>query len=109
MIKLAFDSRELIALVCPNCGGGCTHHTVVDVYTRGEDAPETRTRVGSDDMRAIRNPSRRRSGLNIGFYCENCPQRFWLCIAQHKGSTFVSVERGELEPETVDDLVGRPS
>jgi hypothetical protein len=108
-ISLNFDSRELTVLLCPNCGGGCTHHTVVDVYSRGEDAEATRTRVGDDEMAPIGNPSSRRSGLNIGFYCENCPQRFWLCIQQHKGSTYVTVERGELEPQTVEDLLASPA
>lgn len=102
-LKLAFDSHDLTLLLCPNCGNGCTHHTVVDVYSRGEDAAATRTRVGDDDMSALGNPSRRREGLNVGFYCESCPQRFWLCIAQHKGSTYVTVERGELVPAAVDD------
>lgn len=98
-IKLLFDSRELTLLLCPNCGNGCTHHTTVDVYSCAEDAPASRTRVGDDEMVPIGNPSKRRSGLNIGFYCETCPQRFWLCIAQHKGSTYVTVERGELRQE----------
>jgi hypothetical protein len=74
---------------------------VVDVYSRGEDLPETRTRIGGDEMSSIGNPSSRRSGLNIGFYCENCPRLFWLRIEQHKGETYLSAERGLLRE--VDD------
>ena len=95
-INLGYDS-DLTVLLCPTCGHSCTHHTVVDVYSRQEDAEATFTRVGDDEMAPIGNPSSRRSGLNIGFYCESCPQRFWLRLEQHKGQTFLSVARGEVD------------
>lgn len=95
---LPFDAA-LTLLSCPNCGHNNTHHTVVDVYDRSEDRYESRTRVGDDAMKAIGNPSSRRNGLNIGFYCEQCPQRFWLRLEQHKGETYLSTERGEFVAE----------
>lgn len=37
-----------------------------------------------------RNPSARRHGIAIKFWCEECPNISLLCIAQHKGSSLIS-------------------
>jgi hypothetical protein len=108
-LSLKFDSHQDPAVLCPNCGSNWTHHTIVDVYSCREDGPVTRTRVdsGEDDMQPIGNPSKRRDGLNIGFYCEQCPQKFWLCIAQHKGATYLSMERGEIDERPPEEVLSR--
>ena len=64
-------------LMCPVCGGGNLHHAGVTVYDRSEDAETVReTHVGVDvtigTTSGKRNPSSRRDGLAIEFYCEGC-------------------------------------
>lgn len=82
-------------LLCPRCGGDNLHHGAVTTYDRAEDAPrviETRINGGKIEINASSagedNPSRRRGGLVVDFWCEQCGNApMQLCIAQHKGST----------------------
>jgi predicted RNA-binding Zn-ribbon protein involved in translation (DUF1610 family) len=82
-------------LLCPRCGADYLHHVAVTVYDRREDAPtvvETRISGSIISINASssgdNNPSRRRDGLAIDFYCEGCGDApIQLCIAQHKGAT----------------------
>jgi hypothetical protein len=80
------------------CGEDYLHHGSVTSYDRAEDAKTvTRTKVeagmaasnivpNSDD-----NPSDRRDGIVIEFWCELCTAHpIELRIAQHKGNTHVS-------------------
>lgn len=95
-------------LYCPSCRSDCIHHDGVDVFERSEDARYgTRVRVRGVDLplaqrapppRAAEvtvdatldgNPSSRRQGVTIRFWCEQCSQRSVLTIAQHKGSTLI--------------------
>jgi len=92
------DKRK-IQLLCAHCGGDYTHHTRIDVYERIEDAEEgihvcvDRGKVwGDDDMHG--NPSGRRTGVTVTYYCEHCDHESVLKIAQHKGGTYVTVEPG---------------
>ncbi len=95
-------------LICPNCRHGCLHHRWVGVYARGEDDPFTvtvltnaltgTTALDTVESHECLNPSGRRQGLRIEFYCEGCLARPVLCFAQHKGETLV-----RWEPETVRD------
>lgn len=86
------DNNELL---CPACSSNYLHHTEVRVYSREEDAPKVlQTTVTHDaavssivDSWAIRNPSARRDGLTIEFWCEMCHSKPVLMIAQHKGNT----------------------
>ena len=39
------------------------------------------------------NPSGRRQGVTIRFWCEGCAQRSVLTIAQHKGATLLEQKR----------------
>ncbi len=87
-------------LICPRCGGTHLIHTGVTIYDRKEDEDEvtkievrnvliSKTKVSNS---VSGNPSGRRDGLAIQFYCEECsPDRandvIELTIAQHKGST----------------------
>ncbi len=82
-------------LLCPRCGADNLHHTYVTTFDRSEDAAtviETRIEGGKVTVLPASlgddNPSRRRDGIVIGFWCEQCGQApIELCIAQHKGST----------------------
>jgi len=80
-------------LLCPSCGGSNTHHTSVAVFDRSEDAETGRRTVATGaettvDSDMTGNPSRRRDGLVISFYCELCPTVMEMAISQHKGQTF---------------------
>lgn len=82
------------AFKCPSCGGENLHHDAVDVYFRNhEDAPEGMFIRCADDtsIKSISpegNPSYRRNGLVISFWCETCDDKSQLAIQQHKGTTF---------------------
>ena len=70
------------------------HHSVVDVFERGEDEPEhTKVHVDGNNVIISRgkngNPSLRRDGLSIFFWCETCENHPKLNIYQHKGSTYI--------------------
>jgi hypothetical protein len=82
-------------LICPRCGADYLHHKGVTVYDRSEDAAtviETKLFGNKVEIDANStgdgNPSRRRDGLVIDFWCEGCGEApLQLCIAQHKGAT----------------------
>jgi hypothetical protein len=81
---------------CPACGGLNLHHEEIKVFCRKEDAAAvTETTVNA--LRSVTettdgslNPSARRGGVTIRFWCEDCHARPVLQIAQHKGSSLVS-------------------
>jgi hypothetical protein len=89
-------------LRCPRCGDDYLHHTRVEVFDREEDAAVgLHTTAGAEDVRVDRdlsqNPSSRRDGIAIAFYCEMCDGNsdgpgpgVVLTIAQHKGRTFLA-------------------
>lgn len=91
-------------LRCPDCGEVNLHQDRVEVWNRPEDADEgTHVVVVNDsvgvDPDMSKNPSRRRQGLSIEFFCEHCScnekgnlddKRYVLDIVQHKGTTYVS-------------------
>mgnify|MGYP006289034227 CR=1 FL=1 len=88
MKPIAIDDNTW--LVCPDCGDNYLHHQSITVYNRYEDAKETRvTHLGTnmdgftsgdpDSMTSATvnsddcdNPSSRRHGLQIRFWCETC-------------------------------------
>lgn len=88
-------------LLCPRCGQDYLHSGRIFVYERSEDAPET-TLVLVDGgqisanvvpSKNCENPSARRNGIAIEFWCENCESNSQLAIAQHKGQTYVRWRR----------------
>lgn len=100
--RLTIGESTHPALDCPRCGGNNLHHWRVEVYERPEeDGPVTKTSVESrsfpaDIQTAARskreptdNPSARRNGLSVSFWCEGCAEISVLGIAQHKGCTLV--------------------
>jgi hypothetical protein len=102
--KDAFNNE----LLCPVCNGNNLHHNAVVNYHRIEDAKIVRvTYVEGSEFNSAHmpnetsgNPSRRRDGVAIEFWCENChgaaedtdaepPAYFRLQIQQHKGTTYL--------------------
>jgi hypothetical protein len=84
-------------LTCPHCRGEYLHHGRVIIYDRAEDASRVTkidvwdhsawiTKVDNKDSG---NPSLRRRGLTMQFYCEECDTTSELTIAQHKGASLV--------------------
>jgi hypothetical protein len=95
-VSLFRDSN--VTLLCPHCGHFCLHHSRVDVYNRGEDDPfsmrtvcygESSQSTGIKNVNSDENPSKRRDGIRIHFWCEGCKETPDLAIVQHKGNTFV--------------------
>lgn len=84
-------------LVCPSCGFNYLHHDKVEVFECGEDTPYG-VHVTVEDAKATfdtsleGNPSARRHGLKIYFWCEGCQAKPVLSLHQHKGNTYVDFE-----------------
>jgi hypothetical protein len=81
-------------LQCPHCGGGYLHHGAVTIFSRPEEdaescAIEVEGRSAVLRENASGNPSLRRDGLAVRFWCELCPIILELTLAQHKGVTLV--------------------
>ena len=87
-------------LLCPCCGETYLHHGAIDIFTRHEDAEETlhtsvtgfHTTTALVKSDTVDNPSGRRYGLRIGFWCEVCGEESALTLAQHKGNTHIEWE-----------------
>lgn len=97
-------------LLCPCCGEEYLHHDAVKVFSRREDDEFVRKTVVYENGNVASekvfnkesgNPSGRRDGLSISFWCEICggmtedsgPNRtMWLHISQHKGNTVMQWE-----------------
>ena len=102
-------------LCCPRCGDEYLAHVAVTAYDRHEDAEYTtktaircqdtfsggpdglvveteqgRTVVEKERSSGSRNPSSRRHGIAISFFCEGCHETSELTVAQHKGYTFLA-------------------
>jgi hypothetical protein len=119
-------------LICPRCdaeeGTGNLHHVGFDIYEREEDAEVVTkievssiydredpvdpnfglgqvlkvSQIKSDDAD---NPSLRRRGVVIHFYCEQCGENIALTFAQHKGDTIMKWQYvGSGEDEDVIEL-----
>jgi hypothetical protein len=86
------------ALACPHCNYNYLHHHRIIVYERehGKEDAEYLIKTTIDNSISVEtvraqdsgNPSSRRDGLLIGFWCEGCDARPELSIEQHKGQTF---------------------
>ena len=101
-------------LICPNCECDHLHHYGFTDYDRDNDdetesivdcgekiSGHRRTQVKPNsgeggDLQVFsaptsdRNPSARRHGIVIKFWCEECSNISLLCIAQHKGLSLIS-------------------
>ena len=82
-------------IACPNCENDYLHHSKVHVYSRtSEDNPGIHAVTGEGAVHTVdtdmrKNPSRRRDGIRIEFWCEICDGKPVLEIAQHKGTTYI--------------------
>ena len=90
---MRFWEHDEHTLLCP-CGDMYIHQRAVEVFNRSEDAEEgTHVLVDEENITVDRdltgNPSLRRQGLSIYFWCEGCGDTSKLTIAQHKGVTLV--------------------
>jgi hypothetical protein len=87
-------------LLCPHCSDPWLHHGTITTYGRSEDDTRTQltkvtgreTTVNNVLSENSGNPSDRRDGLRIAFWCEICENKSELTIAQHKGETFIKWE-----------------
>lgn len=97
-------------LCCPACAHVNLHHERVEVFERSEDdergvhvvvdgvhvshvdASDASVKV---DMDLTGNPSSRRNGLLVHFYCEMCSWKSVLSLYQHKGATFLELKKSE--------------
>lgn len=83
-------------LTCPSCGGEYLHHDGIEWFDRAEDA-ETGDHVSVNKLGVVvnhslvGNPSPRRGGLFVTFWCEGCDRRARFELIQHKGQTFVEL------------------
>ncbi len=83
-------------LECPHCLNNYLHHDKVEVFSRRCEDQEGIRSVTLEAGRAFvdidmrDNPSRRRDGLLVHFWCETCDKRSALSISQHKGSTYMA-------------------
>lgn len=90
--------HDYALLKCPACKGvEGLHHCGVEIYDRNEDAEKCRLVSVGDDVCVTEadnygNPSGRRSGIRVHFWCELCGTVTALTIAQHKGTTEISSE-----------------
>lgn len=81
-------------LCCAGCGGTYLHHDRIEVFNRSKEDALTGVRVRVAGLRVATgpdahkgNPSSRRDGVAIRFWCEQCPALTDLLVAQHKGQT----------------------
>ncbi len=89
-------------LCCPRCGDAFGLHSAgVEVWGRSHDAAQglhvsinevefKPALVATTDLED--NPSSRRQGISVRFWCEQCAAGFALTFAQHKGSEIVTFE-----------------
>jgi hypothetical protein len=97
-IPLEFSGQPAV-LSCPVCHGDFLHHHIVDLFEREQDEKTgLHISVSSGgvqvDSNMLHNPSRRRNGLRIEFWCETCNAKPRLDIVQHKGNTLVCWANG---------------
>jgi len=84
-----------LPLQCPCCGEYYLHHDKVEVFSRKSEDQEGIRSVTQESGRTFvdtdmrDNPSRRRDGLKIHFWCESCDKKSFLTFRQHKGSTYL--------------------
>lgn len=106
-------------LACAGCGEEQLHHTQVQCFERqgGEDGPVYAVIHNAGKIYPLFpqktkeeiNPSDRRNGVRIVFYCEVCPAITALEIAQHKGSTKMETKLiGAVEWPETDLPAGHP-
>jgi hypothetical protein len=95
-----YDPPQPPRLACPNCREDSgLHHTEIEIFNRKKQDSNKGAYVYSDYMTTVisddvstmdGNPSTRRDGIRIKFFCEFCDDlEFILTIVQHKGTTYM--------------------
>lgn len=92
-----YDNEELM-LRCANCGELNLHAFRVQVFEREREDAETGRTVDVHYGKPLEtredaehgNPSGRRDGIRIFFWCECCPHISVLAIYQHKGTEYMT-------------------
>jgi hypothetical protein len=95
-----FDENSL-AILCQHCGSDYTHQKAMFYFDRGDDCKEVdihyviEGKTGSARKLNANsgNPSYRRDGIVILIQCEMCSKFSGINISQHKGKTFLMVEK----------------
>lgn len=90
------DMNDYGRLSCPCCKDeeSNLHHGRIEVFNRQEDS-ETGNHTVIDGSKTIidndvsGNPSPRRDGISIVFWCEQCGEQSILDIIQHKGMSYM--------------------
>ena len=96
MIFKSEDGENI--LMCPHCGEIFLHQYKTEIFDCDEDDKEGLHITTDRNLRIdisknlFDNPSPRRDGLRIHFYCEICKASSALEIYQHKGQTFVKLK-----------------
>ena len=87
-----------LCLKCPVCKEAYTHQGEIEIFNRRtEDSKDgVHLRITNGTVKCGHsmedNPSARRQGMRIRFYCESCDRdSFCMNITQHKGQTFLNV------------------
>jgi hypothetical protein len=83
-----------LRLLCPCCGSNEIHQFQYEIFQRREDKGEdddytlyTAIDHWGDVIKpSFENPSDRRNGIRIFFWCEHCWETPSLVLFQHKGS-----------------------
>jgi len=86
-------------LDCPSCGENYLHLEGVRVFGRKEDEETTQVtlvktegqyppKTAAKESASVDNPSDRRDGTQMIFFCEVCSIKYVLNFAQHKGYTY---------------------
>lgn len=101
-MEVNIDNDDDGVLSCPYCASNNLHHEIVDIFERVEDSKvglhvTVKALEVSVNNNMENNPSRRRHGLSITFWCGHCPNTSVLNIIQHKGSTYVEFKEEEEE------------
>ena len=91
-----FKEDNFDVLKCPECGVSSLHHYRVEYFDREQDDHfglhvSIQNGKVTQDQDMTDNPSTRRGGLSIFFWCESCNEMPVLRIAQHKGQTEVKM------------------
>ncbi|EBG7972363.1 hypothetical protein FJJ57_22140 [Salmonella enterica subsp. enterica] len=97
-MKNQVPDMKLPELLCPACDSEYLTYDAVHIFNRKEDAKYGQHVTVYDgevhqDVYMSDNPSPRRGGIRIKFYCERCEGAFYLVLAQHKGTTQISWEK----------------
>lgn len=94
MYKKDVTIDRMRALFCPICQCDNLHQVEATTFWMDLEDSETGTFTKTSkgvvkEVNDVQNPSERRDGMLIRFFCEHCSAEPELAIRQHKGVTYV--------------------